>query len=183
MAPPITPADVRFWRYVDKEGPYPDYFPGHGRCWIWTGASTPYSNGRYGNFRGHNSRMISSHRFSWELANGPCDAPAIDHLCRVTLCCNPDHLDPCTDFENMRRGFSIASRYYWKLGCGKPGHPAEFDVVWSNGQRGCRSCKHEHYATYERKRKARMAVDPEYAVAYREKTRQKNAARHAAAIG
>lgn len=62
MAPPVTPAEVRFWRHVDRNGPeHPEL---GGRCWLWTGASGTYPNGKYGRFRGHHSRMTPAHRFS-----------------------------------------------------------------------------------------------------------------------
>ena len=53
---------------------------------------------------GHSARVYA-HRASYELAKGPIpDGMHLDHLCRVTCCINPDHLEPVTNRENARRG-------------------------------------------------------------------------------
>jgi len=42
----------------------------------------------------------------YEYFKGPVpDGLELDHLCRVRSCCNPDHLEPVTHKENIRRGF------------------------------------------------------------------------------
>lgn len=78
-------------------------------CWIWLGPM----NGSYGIFsgarrRGMAHRAISrdAHRAAWELFRGWIGGPKqlqLDHLCRVTCCVNPYHLDPVTMRENLRR--------------------------------------------------------------------------------
>ncbi len=49
--------------------------------------------------------MEGTHIVSYTLLVGPipygCE---IDHLCRVRLCCNPDHLEAVTHRENVKRG-------------------------------------------------------------------------------
>ena len=48
-----------------------------------------------------------AHRVAYELAIG--DIPSglvIDHLCREHLCVYPEHLEPVTQAENVRRGRS-----------------------------------------------------------------------------
>lgn len=72
-------------------------------CWIWSGATTP--KGKYGVIGiGEGSRMLTlTHRAMYELS---AEIPAgyeIDHLCRITLCCNPQHLEAVTKAENLRR--------------------------------------------------------------------------------
>lgn len=86
-----TPED-RFWAKVDKcrDG-----------CWVWTAKGTPAG---YGQFR-VDGVDVYAHRFSYELHVGPIpDGLQIDHLCRVTSCVNPAHLEPVTGAENLRRG-------------------------------------------------------------------------------
>lgn len=82
--------------------------------------------------------MTPSHRFSWVLANGPTDADAIDHLCRVTLCVNPDHLEPVSDKENVLRGVGICAINAAKTHC-RNGHA--YDAIYGNGRRFCRRCR------------------------------------------
>ena len=74
-------------------------------CWIWSGATS--SNG-YGvaNVGGHihNKRSQPAHRAVYELLVGKiAKGKEIDHLCRVTLCVNPAHLEAVTHTENIRR--------------------------------------------------------------------------------
>ena len=80
--------EVRVWQYVDKDGP--------DGCWQWKGSLT-YDG--YGSFGG-----TGSHRYVYELLVGPIPTGlTIDHLCRNTWCCNPDHMEPVTRAENTRR--------------------------------------------------------------------------------
>jgi HNH endonuclease len=71
-------------------------------CWIWQLAKTPKG---YGLVRGPSGRMEYAHRVYYERDRGPIPADRqLDHLCRVPGCVNPDHLDPVTAAENIRRG-------------------------------------------------------------------------------
>lgn len=48
-----------------------------------------------------------AHRVIWERERGPVPAGLeLDHLCRNRWCVNPDHLEPVTHKENMRRGYA-----------------------------------------------------------------------------
>lgn len=74
-------------------------------CWIWQGSVSNTGYGRIG------SRY--AHRVSYERSNGPIpDGLTIDHLCRTTLCVNPDHLEPVTHRENVLRGMSPGAIAY-----------------------------------------------------------------------
>lgn len=47
---------------------------------------------------------VRAHRFAYELVKGPIpEGLTLDHLCNVPLCVNPDHLEPVTLSENIRR--------------------------------------------------------------------------------
>ena len=47
----------------------------------------------------------SAHIAHFWRARGPVPAGMVlDHLCGVRWCCNPDHLEPVTPAENVRRG-------------------------------------------------------------------------------
>ena len=46
-----------------------------------------------------------AHRVYYEKAKGPIPAGMqIDHLCRVPVCVNPDHLEAVTPAQNVQRG-------------------------------------------------------------------------------
>lgn len=50
-------------------------------------------------------RMLLVHRAAYELANGAIPGGmTIDHLCRVTTCINPAHMELTTLRENLHRG-------------------------------------------------------------------------------
>lgn len=72
-------------------------------CWIWHGGTTRRENG-YGRFK-LNGKKYTAHRFLYELLVGPIPpGHELDHLCRVTRCVRPSHLEPVTHAENVRRG-------------------------------------------------------------------------------
>jgi hypothetical protein len=69
-------------------------------CWIWQGGQ---SGSGYARARRDN-RMVPLHRWHYEQEHGALrDGHEIDHLCRVPLCVNPDHLEAVTRAENVRR--------------------------------------------------------------------------------
>lgn len=51
-------------------------------------------------------KVYRAHRFVYEGLVGDIPAGlALDHLCKIPRCVNPDHLEPVTYAENMRRKF------------------------------------------------------------------------------
>lgn len=71
------------------------------RCHIWQRWINPITG--YG--KGWNGGQMSAHVAIWERLHGPVpDGLVLDHLCRVHECVNPDHLEPVTISENVRRG-------------------------------------------------------------------------------
>lgn len=76
-----------------------------------------------------------AHRVAYELYVGPIPPGlVVDHLCRVTWCCNPAHLEAVTQGENIRRAYRT---------CGSGEHdmadPANY-YQRSNGGRMCKPC-------------------------------------------
>lgn len=106
-------------------------------CWIWQGPRTPDGYGKHRRGPGHPERVI--HRITYEHYVGPIpDGLQLDHLCRVRLCCNPEHLEPVTGSVNTDRQDHANRR---KTHCPK-GHEytPENTRIDSAGKRHCRTC-------------------------------------------
>jgi hypothetical protein len=74
-------------------------------CWIWQrGQSDGY--GRI--WDADEQKEVKAHRYFY-LKSGKTilDGLVLDHLCKVTLCVNPDHLEPVTNVENSRRAMNF----------------------------------------------------------------------------
>ena len=77
-----------------------------GECLVWTGAKAQ-GYGRL--YRYNGSELV--HRIAYELVHGPIPTGMdLDHLCRNRACFNPDHLEPVTRGENVRRGHPYRQR-------------------------------------------------------------------------
>ena len=70
----------------------------------------------------------------------------LDHLCRNTICVNPDHLEIVTPRENVLRGFGPTAIKARQTHCKKVLHPLSGDNLYlKNGKNGverhCRECE------------------------------------------
>lgn len=131
----------RFWSYVDKNGPIPEYRPDLGPCWLWTGGKT-LGYGVLGRGK-RGSGQIKAHQFSYELHKGSIpEGKEPDHLCRVPACCNPDHLEAVTHRENCLRGVGVAARAAKVTHCPQ-GHPYDDENTYRTpkGHRQCIACR------------------------------------------
>lgn len=115
-------------------------------CWVWRGEIIARG---YGRVRvGGKKKLV--HRVVFEYFNGTIpDGLVIDHLCRNQLCVNPEHLEPVTQGENVRR---------WHEAKGLPaicknGHlyTTRNRYVWA-GARVCRACNNAASRLYRSKR-------------------------------
>lgn len=130
-------------RFLDKVTPIPE-----SGCWLWGGATV---KGGYGVFRNEGKNSMA-HRLAYEHFKG--DIPKglqLDHLCRVTCCVNPDHLEPVTAKENTLRGNNTAAQNARKTHCinGHEFNEKNTRITPNRGSRYCRVCAKER----ERKRR------------------------------
>jgi hypothetical protein len=113
---------------------------------MWTG----YQDRRgYGKFY-YDAAVRLAHRHAYEYFVGPIPpGKALDHLCRVTGCVRPDHLEPVTWRENSLRGNTIARLNANKTHCV---HGHEYTLhnthPHSLGWRRCRVCSRLRNRTY-----------------------------------
>lgn len=99
-----------------------------GGCWVWTRGTLK----GYGILR-VNGRNVRAHRlafFAWRHDT----RLDLDHLCRNRSCCNPDHLEPVTHAENVRRGER-------RQEVCKRGHDLSEARMDPDGERACRQCE------------------------------------------
>lgn len=122
-----------------------------GDCLIWTGAASgkpdPYGTIMVAGVH------TKAHRLWYELEVGPIgEGLQLDHLCRRTLCCNPDHLEPVTGKVNILRSTGPAAINAAKTRC-KNGHEftPENTILRKGGGRKCRTCHYEEIIRRRRK--------------------------------
>lgn len=110
-------------------------------CIVWLGGKTV---GGYGSFASRTTRgseqKVMAHRWSHEHHCGTIpDGLDIDHLCRNRACVNPEHLEPVTRQENIRRAAAM------KTHCpvGHPYDEANTYVRPGTAHRSCKACSRE----------------------------------------
>lgn len=121
--PQFTSLDDRITASIEV-GEAPTHAPELGRCFVWTGTVNPVIG--YGAISVE-GKSHYAHRVVYERAVGPIPAGLVlDHLCANKACVHPDHLEPVTRYENVRRGWALtgaveeppptlASAKYWRL--------------------------------------------------------------------
>lgn len=84
----------------------------------------------------------------------------VDHLCRVTCCVNPAHLDVVTCQINTLRGIGPSAINAARTSCSAtPSHPfnAENTYVTPDGRRQCRACNRARVAAYDARKRLAAA--------------------------
>ncbi|MFD3594395.1 HNH endonuclease signature motif containing protein [Nocardia sp. NPDC058640] len=112
-------------------------------CWEWTQYLDKDGYG-YGRLTVLGGGFLV-HRALYQLLVGPVDdSLVIDHLCRNTKCCNPEHLEPVTQAVNIDRGYMEPRKVdaaHSRTHC-RNGHAYTPETTRSTkpGERRCRTC-------------------------------------------
>lgn len=132
-----TSLSEKFWSKVEPE-------PNSG-CWLWSG----WAQTRYGGFGRHGL----AHRVAYETLTGKVPVGLeLDHLCRVTMCVNPYHLEPVTHKENLLRGKTVAAKHAQQTHCHN-GHALTGLNLYirPGGQRSCMMCRRHNVRVWRAK--------------------------------
>jgi HNH endonuclease len=128
-------------------------------CWVWQGYIRP-RDGYPDRMRWH-GRKVWPLRHIYEMLVGPIpEGLDLDHLCRVRVCVNPEHAEPVTRGENVRRGVGPSAVHARKTHC-IHGHSLADAVLRPQRdgsgrmQRECRTCRAIRLAQWSSRRKVR----------------------------
>lgn len=144
--PPGTPAPERMAFKLEAESIGIDFM---WLCWEYQGKRQK----GYGRLIGGVPEVPGetlAHRIVYSLVVGPIpEGLDLDHKCRNHPCCNPFHLEPVTNRENMLRGESVMAQNARKTHCNN-GHPLEGANLRyeKNGARRCVTCSDQANARY-----------------------------------
>lgn len=111
-------------------------------------------------------RTLTAHRVGYELLKAPIPPGlVVDHKCYNPSCVNPDHLEPVTQAENMRRSWlhspkrATAERLERKTHC-KHGHPVTPDGIYRKGSSAyCKACNRASQRNYKARKLAQQGQE------------------------
>jgi len=133
----------RFWPKVDKNGPVHPVL--QTPCWLWTASLDGKGYGQINAGRCP-VRMLRAHRVAYELLVETVPQTLdLDHLCRNTICVNPEHLEPVTRQVNLLRGETNTRRNAEVTHCPQ-GHPysgSNLKYTRDGKHRYCAACNRE----------------------------------------
>lgn len=133
-------------------------------CWVWTGYCHPQWG--YGETT-YLKKVWRIHRLIWTIMKGEIpEGFVIRHKCDNAPCCNPDHLVPGTDADNVADRIRRGRDHHSNLTECPHGHPYSGENLWvdSRGFRHCKACARargqdpahiEWRREYQRKRRAK----------------------------
>lgn len=116
-------------------------------CWIWKAGVTSEGYGKFSN----GGKTLLAHRFIIDAQ----PHEVVDHICRVRICVNPDHLRQVTHRLNILAGIGPAAINARKTHCCR-GH----ELPTENRKNGCKTCRaHRYDAAYWREYRARRTAE------------------------
>lgn len=161
--PVITPLrgvtdEERFFAKVDRNGPIARNNPELGRCWIWTASTTDFGYGRFSTTSAECGWMVA-HRWSYLHWVGTVpDDKVLDHFaCDRPACCNPRHVRPASQRENVLRSDNAAAWHLAKTHCIYGHEFTPENTHWSKRGRDCRACIRRRKAEIEQRGKRVVA--------------------------
>lgn len=145
-------AEQRFWQKVA--------LPDENGCWLWTASKCRDGYGFFSMRVNGKHKNVGAHRFSYETTRGKIPpGMTIDHLCRVTSCVNPRHLEVVTQRDNGLRGNSESAKNAKKTHCPKGHEYAGSNLVYEMNRgrriRKCRECLYEQRMRYQANKRRR----------------------------
>jgi hypothetical protein len=130
-------------------------------CWLWTGATTGSGHRLvYGRFYDSEQRRVgmATHWSYIRSGRNIGKGLELDHLCRNTLCVNPDHLEAVTRRENVVRGTSPNAINARKTHCIR-GHELTQQNCYATKWPRARQCKQCAQLASRAKAKKRQTND------------------------
>lgn len=121
-------------------------------CWVWQGFLD--EDGYPGKTVSLSGKIQTAHRSSYESFVGEIpNGFHIDHLCRNRACVNPEHLEPVSVQENIKRG----KKGVLNTHCHK-GHILSPENTWRHSLkhpkwRKCRECGLQGFKEYYQRNK------------------------------
>lgn len=118
-------------------------------CWVWTGSRDKRG---YGRVNVGNGVIRLAHRIIYELYKGKIPKGLVlDHLCMNQPCVNPEHLEPVTQLENIKRAYAI------KPTVCPQGHDYDEINTYINplGRKVCRKCTNQAGKDYRARKEAK----------------------------
>lgn len=120
-------------------------------CWHFTGKRNRKGYGLAGSHG-------SAHRYYYQSLVGPIPAGlTIDHLCQMTCCVNPSHMEPVTAAENTRRARAKARA---RTHCAS-GHELTEENTYRypvTGNRECMICRRRYVRECKARKRERTAA-------------------------
>lgn len=132
-------------------------------CWLWLGSIDTDGYGTFCYTADQPRTRIKAHRAVWQFFRGEvADKMTLDHLCRNRCCVNPQHLEPVTLRENLRRGFGSPAINARRTHC-KQGHLLSGEnLFYTKGgkERHCKICNRKNAREYARAKRRALYESP-----------------------